>query len=156
MTADLLLRPMRRGVTAVRRWLGERPFTQLALFLGLVAVGAVLFLTMVENMERVGITPGFAFLSRPANFEIGESLIAYSAERSFGRAILVGFLNTFLVSLVGCILATVIGVAFGIARLSSNPLLAAAVRGYVEVIRNTPLLLQLFFWIATIRALPRF
>jgi general L-amino acid transport system permease protein len=105
-------------------------------------------------MERVGITPGFAFLSRPANFEIGESLIAYSAERSFGRAILVGFLNTFLVSLVGCVLATVLGVAFGIARLSSNPLLAAAVRGYVEVIRNTPLLLQLFFWIATIRALP--
>lgn len=154
MTADLLLRPVRRGVTAVRRWLGERPLTQLGLFIGLVAVGAVLFLTMVENMARVGITPGFAFLSRPANFEIGESLIAYSAERSFGRAILVGFLNTFLVSLVGCVLATVIGVAFGIARLSSNPLLAAAVRGYVEVIRNTPLLLQLFFWIATIRALP--
>jgi general L-amino acid transport system permease protein len=154
MSATSSLRPLRRGFASVKNWLGERPFTQLVVFLVLIAILAILGHTMIVNMERVGITPGFAFLSRPANFEIGESLIAYSAERSFGRAILVGFLNTFLVSLVGCVLATLLGVAFGIARLSSNPLLAAAVRGYVEVIRNTPLLLQLFFWIATIRALP--
>ena len=99
MTADRAPRPVRRGVSALRDWLGERPLTQILALLLLLAMFAGLGNTMVANMERVGITPGFAFLSHPANFEIGKSLIAYSAERSFGRAILVGFLNTLLVSL---------------------------------------------------------
>jgi general L-amino acid transport system permease protein len=142
------------GFRMFRSWLGEYPLIQLAVFFALVAMAAALGQTMVANMERVGITPGFAFLSRPANFEIGESLIAYAADRSFGRAIFVGFLNTVTVAASACVLATILGGLLGIARLSANPLLAGAVRTYVEIVRNTPLLLQLFFWIATIRALP--
>jgi general L-amino acid transport system permease protein len=154
MTGETKPDRIRSGFRIFRSWLGEYPLAQLCVLTALIAVAAILGQTMIANMGRVGITPGFAFLSRPANFEIGESLIAYSAERSFGRAILVGFLNTLAVSLVGCVLATILGSLLGIARLSANPLLSGAVRGYVEVVRNTPLLLQLFFWIATIRALP--
>lgn len=154
MIADTRPDRIRSGFRMFRRWLGDYPLAQLGVFIVLIAGAAMLGQTMVANMERVGITPGFAFLSRPANFEIGESLIAYSAERSFGRAIFVGFLNTLTVSLAACVLATILGSLLGIARLSANPLLAGAVRGYVEIVRNTPLLLQLFFWIATIRALP--
>lgn len=105
-------------------------------------------------MDRVGITPGFGFLWRPANFEIGESLIAYSSQMSFGRAILVGALNTLMVSFAACVFATALGLALGIARLSGNPLLAGLVRSYVEAVRNTPLLLQLFFWSATVQSFP--
>jgi len=154
MTAYIRPDRFRSGLRIFRSWLGEYPLTQLGVFVALLAVAGLLGQTMVANMERVGITPGFAFLWRPANFEIGESLIAYAADRSFGRAIFVGFLNTVTVSLAACVLATILGSLLGIARLSANPLLAGAVRGYVELIRNTPLLLQLFFWIATIRALP--
>jgi general L-amino acid transport system permease protein len=100
------------------------------------------------------MTPGFSFLLRPANFSIGESLIPYTSRDPLIRAIAVGILNTLLVSFLGCLFATLLGVVLGIARLSSNPLLSGTVRVYVEVIRNTPLLLQLFFWSATIRALP--
>lgn len=134
--------------------LGERPLTQIVLFVGVIAAFGFLGQTMAANMARVGITPGFAFLSRPTNFEIGETLIAYSSSSSFARAILVGLLNTMVVSIVGCLLATVLGVALGVARLSDNPLLSGSVRAYVELIRNTPLLLQLFFWSATFHALP--
>jgi general L-amino acid transport system permease protein len=145
----------RSGLRAFRSWLSDYPITQLSVFLAVLAVAALLGQTMIANMERVGITPGFAFLWRPANFEIGEALIAYAPDRSFGRAILVGFLNTVTVSLAGCVLATIVGSLLGIARLSTNALLSGAVRTYVEIIRNTPLLLLLlFFWIATIRALP--
>ena len=154
LTAHLWPDRFRSGLRVFQCWLGAYPFTQLGLFLTILALAALPGQTMIANMERVGITPGFAFLWRPANFEIGESLIAYAADSSFGRAILVGFLNTVMVSLAGCVLATMLGSLLGIAQLSTNPLLKGAVRTHVEVIRNTPLLLQLFFWIATIRALP--
>eukprot|EP01037_Dinobryon_pediforme_P020627 gene20627-21301_t len=105
-------------------------------------------------MARLGLTPGFAFLGSSANFEIGESLIAYQAGDTYLRAISVGLLNTVEVSVVGCIGATIIGVVFGIARLSPNPLLSGLVRQYVGLLRNTPLLLQLFFWNTVLHALP--
>jgi general L-amino acid transport system permease protein len=133
---------------------GGHKLLQSVLFVGVVAVIAVLGANLVDNMARVGLTPGFAFLALPANFEIGETLIAYTPQSSFGRALVVGLLNTLLVSLLGCIIATALGVALGIARLSSNPLLSGSVRAYVEAIRNTPLLLQLFVWSATFQALP--
>jgi general L-amino acid transport system permease protein len=142
------------GSPLLKNLLGERPLTQIFLFVGVLAAFGFLGQTMAANMGRVGITPGFAFLSRPTNFEIGETLIAYSSQSSFARAILVGLLNTLLVSAVGCILATILGVALGVARMSDNPLLSGSVRAYVELIRNTPLLLQLFFWSATFHALP--
>nr|WP_255607504.1 ABC transporter permease subunit [Ancylobacter sp. Lp-2] len=105
-------------------------------------------------MARIGISPGFGFLDRAANFEIGESPIAFSAGDTYARAIFAGLLNTFKVAILGCVLATVLGVALGVARLSGNLLLAGLVRGYVEIVRNTPLLLQLFLWIALAHALP--
>lgn len=134
--------------------LGPRPGLQLVIALGIVSSVYVAAETLVGNMAQAQIVAGFGFLSQPANFEIGESLIPYTAQSSFGRAILVGFLNTLTVSAAGCLLATVLGVTLGIARISGNKLMAAAVAVYVEVIRNTPLLLQLFFWSAVVKALP--
>lgn len=139
---------------ALTEWWGEKPLTQLAIF-AIVGLGfALLGSNLVHNMARVGLTPGFGFLGHAANFEIGEGLIAYSAGDSYLRAITVGLLNTVRVALAGCILATILGVALGIARLSSNPLLSRLVQAYVEIVRNTPLLLQIFFWNALFHALP--
>ena len=146
--------PAGRTLRAVRAWWGGHALAQLALLLGVVLLFGLLGSNAVENMHRLGIRPGFDFLGRSANFEIGESLIAYTASDSYGRAILVGLLNTLLVASLGCVLATVLGVTLGIARLSSNPLLSGSVQAYVELVRNTPLLLQLFFWSATLHALP--
>lgn len=142
------------GAPLLKNLLGERPLTQIVLFVAVVTAFGLLGQSMVTNMARVGISPGFDFLWRPTNFGIGETLIAYSPESSFARAILVGLLNTLSVSIAGCILATLLGVALGIARMSANPLLSGSVRAYIELIRNTPLLLQLFFWSASFKALP--
>ena len=107
------------------------------------------------NMENRGIAFGFGFLTQEASFDIGFSLIEYDGSDSYARAFLVGLLNTLLVSTIGILLATLIGVAVGIGRLSSNYLVAKFSEVYVEVFRNIPLLLQLFFWyFAALRALP--
>lgn len=139
---------------ALADWWGDRPLTQLALFLATAAVFWLLGTNMADNMHRLGLTPGFAFLGHAANFEIGESVISYSAGDSYLRAFVAGLLNTVRVAVAGCALATVLGIVLGIARLSTNPLLSRAVQVYVELVRNTPLLLQLFFWNTTIHALP--
>ncbi|MDB9760915.1 ABC transporter permease subunit [Pelagibacteraceae bacterium] len=107
------------------------------------------------NMDNRGIAFGFGFLSQEASFDIGFSLIDYDGSRSYARAFLVGLLNTLLVSVIGIIFATLIGVTIGIGRLSSNYLVAKFSEVYVEIFRNIPLLLQLFFWyFAALRALP--
>ena len=121
---------------------------------GVLLLLAVLGQNTADSMHRMGLTPGFAFLSHQANFEIGESVLSYSAGDSYARALAAGITNTVKVAIVGCLLATVLGVALGIARLSGNLLLASFVHGYVELLRNTPLLLQLFLWSAIIHALP--
>jgi general L-amino acid transport system permease protein len=154
---DAAARPGPRGpglLRAASAWWGGYLLGQLALFLGVAVIFGYLGANLDANMERVGITPGFTFLDRSANFEIGEAAIPYAAGDTYGRAILVGLLNTVKVSIWGCLLATILGVALGVARLSSNPLLSSLVQGYVELVRNTPLLLQLFFWNATLHALP--
>ncbi|MBB5046924.1 general L-amino acid transport system permease protein [Rhodopseudomonas rhenobacensis] len=135
-------------------WWGERPLAQLGVFLCVGIVLGYLGSNLSGNMERVGISPGFAFFWYAANFEIGESPINYAAGDSYGRAILVGLLNTVKVAAVGCVLATILGVALGVARLSHNRLLSGLIRGYIELVRNTPLLLQLFFWNITVHMLP--
>jgi general L-amino acid transport system permease protein len=107
------------------------------------------------NMGNRGIAFGFGFLSQEASFDIGFSLIDYDGSYSYARAFLVGLLNTLLVSVIGIVIATIIGVTIGIGRLSSNYLVAKFSEVYVEVFRNIPLLLQLFFWyFAALRALP--
>jgi general L-amino acid transport system permease protein len=110
------------------------------------AAGVFILSNTLENLEERSIRTGFAFLSRESGFRIGESIIPYKAADSYGRAYLVGLLNTLRVSLCGILLATAIGALVGIARLSPNWLVARLASVYVETIRNIPLLLQLFFW----------
>jgi general L-amino acid transport system permease protein len=127
---------------------------QAVLFLGVIAMFWWMTDNAVRNMQAIGLTGGFGFMERPANFAIGESLIPYAPTDTYGRAILVGLLNTIKVSIVSCVLVTLIGVVLGVMRLSPNPLLSGVVQTYIEVIRNTPLLLQLFFWATVMRQLP--
>jgi general L-amino acid transport system permease protein len=110
---------------------------------------------MSANLERRGLSLGFGFLKQPANFQIGDTAwLRFSPEQSFGRAILVGLLNTVRVSVLGCVLAIAIGFVVGVLRLSHNPPLRGIVRAGVEVIRNTPLLLLLLFLYTSLQGLP--
>ena len=107
------------------------------------------------NMDNRGIDFGLRFLGEEASFDIQFSLIEYDGSHSYARAYLVGLLNTILVACVGIVFATILGVIIGIARLSPNYLIAKVSEWYIEIFRNIPLLLQLFFWyFAALRALP--
>jgi len=108
-----------------------------------------------ENLARAKIASGFGFWENTAGFDISQTLIDYSITSTYGRAFWVGLLNTLLVAALGIVFATILGFAIGIARLSKNWLVAKLAGGYVEIIRNVPLLLQLLFWYnAVLRALP--
>jgi general L-amino acid transport system permease protein len=98
----------------------------------------------MSAMSERGLGFGFGFLGRSAGFDISESPIPYSSTDTYGKAFLVGLLNTLFISLVGIILATVLGIVVGVARLSPNWLVRRIASAYVEAIRNTPLLVQLF------------
>ena len=107
------------------------------------------------NLAAQNINSGFVFLDNTAGFSINQSLIPYSEADSYGRAFLVGLLNTLLVSGIGIVLATILGFVIGLARLSPNWLMARLAGGYVEVIRNLPLLFQILFWyLAVLGTLP--
>jgi general L-amino acid transport system permease protein len=109
----------------------------------------------IENLTKQKIASGFGFWNVTAGFDIGQRLIPYSNTSTYGQAFWVGFFNTLLVALIGIVLATVLGFFIGIARLSKNWLVNKLAAIYVEVIRNTPLLLQLLFWYnAVLKALP--
>ncbi len=109
-----------------------------------------------DNLERARIASGFGFWNQTSGFDISQTLIEYSAQSgTYGRAFWVGLLNTLLVASIGIILATIVGFVVGIARLSRNWLIGKLAAGYVELIRNLPLLLQLLFWYnAVLKALP--
>ena len=101
----------------------------------------------IEHLQRAHIASGFGFWNQTAGFDISQSLIPYEASAStYGDAFWVGLLNTLLVAAIGIVLATVLGFVIGIARLSKNWIVSRAATGYVETIRNIPLLLQLLFW----------
>jgi general L-amino acid transport system permease protein len=107
------------------------------------------------NMVARGIPLGFGFWNQTAGFDISQALIPYSSLSTYGRAFWVGLTNTALVGAVGIILATPLGFAIGVARLSPNWILSRVALVYVEIMRNTPLLLQLLFWYnAVLKALP--
>ena len=110
----------------------------------------------IEHLRRAHIASGFGFWNTTAGFDISQTLIFYSSQAStYGRAFWVGLLNTLLVAGLGIVFATVLGFVIGISRLSKNWLLAKVATGYVETIRNIPLLLQLLFWYnAVLKALP--
>ena len=120
----------------------------------LLVYGAVT--NAIDHLQRAHIASGFHFWDQTAGFDISQTLIEYSAQgSSYGRAFWVGLLNTLLVASLGIVFATVLGFTVGIARLSKNWLLSKAATGYVETIRNIPLLLQLLFWYnAVLKALP--
>ncbi len=123
-----------------------RVFGQVVFVVVVVLVGSRLYGNMRANLERMGLVTGYDFLGNPASFDIGEQLIPYSTSDTYGRAFLVGLLNTMMVSIIGIVFATAVGVIMGVARLSPNWLIRQIAAAYVLVIRNTPLLLQLFFW----------
>ena len=107
------------------------------------------------NMDNRGIEFGYGFLKQESSFDVQFSLIDYDGSHSYARAYLVGLLNTLLVSFIGIIFSTIIGIIVGVARLSPNYLIRNSAGFYVEFFRNIPLLLQIFFWyFAALRALP--
>ena len=116
----------------------------------------VYFVTNVQtNMGNRGIAFGFGFLNQESSFDITFSLIDYNGSYSYARAFLVGLLNTLLVSVIGIFFATILGVIIGVSRLSDNYLISKVAEWYVEIFRNIPLILQIFFWyFAALRALP--
>jgi general L-amino acid transport system permease protein len=104
------------------------------------------------NLRASGIASGFGFLNNTASFPINQTLVSYAATDTYGRAFLVGLLNTLLVAAIGIVLATILGFIVGIARLSPNWLISKIAMVYVEAIRNLPLLLQLYFWYNAVRS----
>ncbi|MFO8164204.1 MAG: amino acid ABC transporter permease [Thermodesulfobacteriota bacterium] len=102
----------------------------------------------LTNLERQSIATGLGFLDKESAFEIGESLISYSAASSYGRALIVGALNTLKVSFIGIVITLILGTIIGVARLSSNWLISKLSAIFIEVMQDIPVLLQLFFWYA--------
>ena len=141
-----------------RLWSDERTrglIYQLLVVLGLALVVAFIVSNTIANLQRAGLASGFGFLFDQAFFDINQRLIEYSSTSTFGRALIVGMLNTVLVSAMGIVAATGIGFIAGILRLSPNFLLSRMVGAYVEITRNVPLLLQIIFWWVLLSGLPK-
>ena len=125
-----------------------------------VAGLVVAFLTWIilntaQNLAAQNKSTGFGFLFETSGFGISFSLIPFDRSSYYWQAFVVGLLNTLLVAVIGIVFATMLGFVLGVARLSSNWLIARCATVYVEVIRNIPLLLQLFFWyFAVLKAMP--
>jgi general L-amino acid transport system permease protein len=135
----------------IRAWI-----VQIALLIALVWLAWVGIQNMFANLRAANISSGFGFLANNAGFAISQSLIEYEQGTStYGRVFVVGLLNTLLVSIVGIVVATILGFVVGIARLSQNWVIARLAMVYVETLRNIPLLLQIFVWyFAVLRFLP--
>ena len=135
-------------------WWNDRRFRavlyQVAVLGGVAAVIAYLVSNTLANLEARQIATGFGFLGREAGFGISESPLPYSPADTYFRALIVGVVNTLLVSAIGIVLATLIGIVVGVARLSRNWIIARLAGVYVEGLRNIPVLLQLFFWYSLI------
>lgn len=114
-----------------------------------------LYTNMIAGLRASNLLPSFTFLSQPAGFPVSESAIPYTPADTYGYAFWVGILNTVRVAVTGIILATILGIILGICRLSNNWLLRNIATAYVELLRNIPLLLQLFFWLAFTQTFPR-
>ena len=102
------------------------------------------------NMKKLNQNFGFDFLTQAAGFDLSTSLIEYSSSSTYGRAILTGLFNTVMVAVLGIFFATILGFLVGVMRLSKNKVVAGAATLYVELLRNIPLLLQIFMWYALV------
>ncbi len=109
-------------------------------------VGFFIIHNTLANLDRQHISTGFGFITHEASFDIGESLIPYSSSDTYGRALVVGVLNTLLVSFIGIVLTLILGTFIGVARLSSNWLVSKLAGIYIEVFQDIPVLIQLIFW----------
>lgn len=121
-------------------------------------IGFIVFLATnaMAGLNRAGLGLSFQFLTNRASFPIGETVVSFSPSDTFVRALYVGFLNTLKVSIVGIVLTTIVGVLVGISRLTSNWLLRTLSTWYIEIFRNTPVLVQIFFWyFAVMLAMPK-
>jgi general L-amino acid transport system permease protein len=151
---------MQRALAPPRVAVYNRPkfralFYQFALLATLLWLGYEFVLNAKANLDAQNITSGFGFLENTAGFAVNQSLIPYNESDTYGRAFVVGLLNTLLVAGVGIVLATILGFAIGVARLSRNWLVARLAAGYVELVRNLPLLFQILFWyLAVLGTLP--
>jgi general L-amino acid transport system permease protein len=146
------------GFELRRMWTDER--ARSALFQVLVVLGLALLVAFfvsntMANLQARGLEPGFGFFGDTAFFDINQKLIDYSSQSTFGRALVVGLLNTLLVSALGIISATVIGFTAGVLRLSNNWLVGRLITVYVEFTRNVPVLLQIIFWWSILTGLPK-
>jgi general L-amino acid transport system permease protein len=128
---------------------------QATVFAAIVALLIFAVKNTAGNLSKAGITSGFGFLEQPAGFDISQTLIEYSRSSTYGRAFLVGLLNTLVMSVVVIAASTVMGFLLGITRLSGNWLVSRMTAVWIDIIRNIPLLLQIFFWyIAILSPLP--
>ncbi|MEA5597990.1 ABC transporter permease subunit [Rivularia sp. UHCC 0363] len=124
--------------------------TQVIAVILAITIVSILSVNVSRNLQRLGIQFGFDFLQQEASFDIGETPIAYKPTDDYSRALWVGLLNTLRVAVAGIILTTIMGIGAGIARLSDNWLVRNIALVYVEIFRNTPLLLQLLFWYSAV------
>jgi general L-amino acid transport system permease protein len=130
-------------------------FYQIVLFVVVLWLGYEFVINARDNLRAARIATGFGFLDNTAGFSINLTLVPYTESDTYGRVFVVGLLNTLLVAVIGIVLATILGFVIGISRLSSNWLLQRLAGGYVELIRNLPLLFQILFWyLAVLGALP--
>lgn len=121
--------------------------SQVLVVVVVVGLGLFFYNNMIDGLrEKHTIAISFSFLNQAAGFDIGESLIEYSRERTYGRAFIVGLLNTFQVAFLGIIFATVLGIVIGVMRLSTNFLVNRIAAVYIEIFRNIPLLVLHIFW----------
>lgn len=131
----------------LRQTVKARGFLSQAIFVAIVVLLAiVVWRTAEENLSKLAVKSGYSFLLDAAPFELGDTIIPYRAGDTYLRAFAVGVLNTVKVAVLGIILSTVLGLFIALGQLSSSPALSRLCRGYVELVRNVPLLLQLIFW----------
>lgn len=143
---------------SVPLWRDERVLRwvfQIAILAMVVAIFVGLGSTLQHNLERVGLSLSFDFLDRPAGFNISEGPRWFQSSDKVRAAYAVGLINTLKAAGIGIVLATLLGTVVGIARLSANWLMRQIALVYIEIMQNTPLLVQLFFWFTLVKALPR-
>jgi general L-amino acid transport system permease protein len=144
---------LRRALGGRAGWNGFA--LQVVFVAAMVWIGYEIVANARANLEAQRITSGFGFLNNTAGFDISQTLVPYSGSDSYARVLLVGLLNTLLVSVIGIVFATVLGFIVALGRLSSNWLVSRVAGAYVEIIRNLPLLFQILFWyLAVVAALP--
>ena len=142
----------------VQLWTDERwrgLIFQFLLILALCVLVAFIISNTIQNLKTAGMASGYDFIFDTASFDINQRLIEYSSTSTYGKAIIVGGLNTIVVAILGIFASTIIGFVAGILRLSRNFLISRLVGIYVEFIRNVPVLLQIIFWWVILLALPK-